>query len=167
LERRVVSEHESRYGQRASTTHVHKLLAELPSQVPDLAERAYLDETLICFQHQAFRAAVVMSWNLTFDHLCHFILRKHLSAFNTQLPRRFPKETLSITKRDDFNELKESQVLEVCRSARLVPDGLSKILKEKLDRRNMAAHPSGVPINNITAEEIIRDLIENVVLRLV
>jgi hypothetical protein len=158
---------ESRYGQRPAFIHVQRILAELPSKLPDLAEQSYLQETLVCFRHKAFRAAVVMCWNLVFDHLCHFIISEHLTTFNAQLPKTYPKADISaIIKRDDFGELKESQVLQVCKSARIISDGIFKILKEKLDRRNMAAHPSGVAVNDVTAEEIIRDLLENVLLKL-
>jgi len=109
-----------------------------------------------------------MVWNLVFDHLCEIVLSRHLSAFNTQLPVTYPRADIkTIAKREDFHELKESQVLQVCKSARIIPDTMHKILQEKLTRRNMAAHPSGVTILESTAEEVIRDLIENVLLKLV
>ena len=108
-----------------------------------------------------------MAWNLTYDHLCEFVLRTDLLRFNTQLPKTYPKaDIISVAKRDDFSVLKESQVLQVCASSGIISGSLHKILKEKLDRRNVAAHPSGVTILEPTAEEIIRDLIENIVLRL-
>ena len=61
---------------------------------------------------------------------------------------------------------KESQVLQVAKSSNLISPNLHKIMKEKLDRRNIAAHPSGVEISQLTAEEFIRDLVVNVVLAL-
>jgi len=39
---------------------VAQLLRDLPKQIPDLAERTYLDEALICYENSAFRATVVM-----------------------------------------------------------------------------------------------------------
>lgn len=166
LEKRVRDKLDEQYGQRAATVHVHQLLRELPNRIPDLAEREYLEEALTCFKHKAFRAAIVMAWNLAFDHLCQLILKKYLTAFNAQLAKSYPKESIIITKRDDLTELKESQVLQVCRSANIITGSVYKVLKEKLDRRNVAAHPSGVAIFDTTAEEFIRDLIENVVLKL-
>jgi hypothetical protein len=167
LECRVRDALDALYGHRAATVHVHKLLSELPDKIPDLTERAYLEEALICFKNRAFRAAVVMAWNLAFDHLCQVVVKNHLHDFNTQLAKSFPKENLTVSKRDDLNELKESQVLQVCRSANITSNSLHKVLKEKLDRRNVAAHPSGVTIFETTAEEVIKDLIENVVVKLV
>lgn len=169
LESRVRTEFDKKYGQRESTVHVDKLLTELPNQVQLPGERGYLEEALICFRHGAFRAAIVMSWNLAFDHLCQFVLgdSSRLAAFNTQLPKTYPKAGFpSVGQRDDFTELKESQVIQVCRTANIINTNVNKILKEKLDRRNIAAHPSTTGTSQVTAEEFIRDLIENVVLKL-
>jgi hypothetical protein len=167
LERRVREDLDRRFGKRAATVAVDKLLSELPQRVPNLSERTYLDEALVCFRYRAVRAAIVMTWNLAYNHLCEFILAKHLATFNAQLPKSFPKADIAVvSKRDDFSELKESQVLQVARSANIVSGSLHKILKEKLDRRNVAAHPSGVVVSEPTAEEFIKDLIENVVVKL-
>ena len=168
LERRVRDGMSQRYGKRDSVVAVDKLLTDLPQLIPTLVERVYLDEALVCFRHQAFRSAIVMTWNLAYNHLCEFVLAKHLADFNLQLPKSFPKADIAtVTKRDDFSELKESQMLQVCKSASIISSSLNKILKEKLDRRNVAAHPSGVIVSQLTAEEFIKDLIENVVLKLV
>jgi hypothetical protein len=165
LEKRIRDHYDEELGQRAATLQVHKLLKELPDKIPDLAEKAYLEEALTCFKHKAFRAAVVMTWNLTYDHLCQIVVKTHLTTFNAQLAKSFPKETI-VAKRDDMTELKESQVLQVCKSANIITGSVHKVMKEKLDRRNVAAHPSGVSILDTTAEEFIRDLIANVVLKL-
>jgi hypothetical protein len=69
LETRIREPLEARFGQRAATTQVDKLLAELPTRIPNLVERDFLKEALICFRHKAFRAAIVMTWNLAYDHL--------------------------------------------------------------------------------------------------
>ena len=168
LERRIRELLDGKYGKRAATIHVHKLLAELPEKIPSLGEKDFLKEVLVCFQHRAFRAAIVMCWNLGYDHLCEFVLKTHLAPFNAQLPKSFPKAGISnVLKREDFAELKESQVLQICRSSLIISDSLHKILKEKLDRRNIAAHPSGVTIPETTAEEFIKDLVENVVFKLI
>ena len=167
LESSIRARFDSKYGQRAATVYVHKLLSELPDKISGLAGKAYLEEALVCFRHKAFRAAVVMCWNLAFDVLCTFVFQKHLADFNSQLPRSFPKVEIALIRtKDDFGILKEAQVLQICKSANIISAGLYKILKEKLDRRNLAAHPSDVIISEPTAEEFIKDLIENVVLKL-
>jgi hypothetical protein len=165
---RLREEMARKYSARPTAVYVSTLLRELPARLPNLAERTYLDEALACFNAGAFRASIVMCWNLSYDHLCEFVLTKYSKDFNTQLPKSFPKADIgAIGKKDDFQELKESQVLQVCKSANIISGSLHKILKEKLDRRNIAAHPSGVVVAQPTAEEFIKDLIENVVLELV
>jgi hypothetical protein len=120
----------------------------------------------------AFQAAIVMTWNLTFWHLCTFVLKHHLAAFNTRYPVSLPNKHVkakvqTIAKYEDFLlELKESEVLTICRDAKIIDPNIYKILDAKLDRRNSAAHPS-VKIDQLQAEEYVDDLVKNVVLKLV
>lgn len=169
LEGRIRSQFDAKYGQRQSAVVVDRLLSDLPAKVPDLAERAFVGEALACFRAGAFRATIVMTWNLAFDHLLRWILKNPstLAAFNARIPIRYPKKNgLTIQGLDDFEGLKESEILEVCSSAGLYSSNISKILKEKLDRRNMAAHPSELEVTQLQAEDVVSDLVVNVVLRL-
>jgi len=171
LEGKVRSTLDQKYGHRPATVMVDRILADLPNQVPDLAERTFLDETIRCFRAGAFRATIVMAWNLSYHHLCDFVLRKYLVEFNAQWPKSMPKHYLdcrikAIGAYDDFGELKESQVVQICRLANIINNDLRKILDEKLGKRNSAAHPSSVTIAPHTAEEYIIDLVNNVVLKL-
>jgi len=68
------------------------------------------------------------------------VITKHLTGFNAQLPKSFPKaEIAAVNKKDDFAELKESHVLQVCRSSLIISGSLYKILKEKCDALNANA----------------------------
>jgi hypothetical protein len=168
LVRQVREKLDQEYGQRQTSIQVDQLLTELPNKVSDLAEQVFLQEAIACFRCGAFRAAIVMSWNLAFDHLCKYVIKSHLVAFNTQLSIKSPKPRVTtIITKDDFSELKESEVIEVCKSARIISGNLHKILREKLNRRNMAAHPSNVVISRLQAEDFINDLVSNVVIKLV
>jgi hypothetical protein len=171
LEMRVREALDKKFGTRQITVQVTELLASLPASVPDVAERIFLDEALVCFKHGAFRAAIVMAWNLAYHRLCDHVLRKELAKFNGQWPLVYQghhkKTVKTITKMEDFaDELKESEVLEICNSARIISKDIHKILKAKLDRRNSAAHPSSVKIDQLQAEEFIDDIVKNVVLKL-
>jgi hypothetical protein len=160
---------DAKYGQAQTTIVVTKLLAELPAKVPGIEERAFLDEVLRCYKAQAFRATTVMAWNLAFDHLLHWLLAdaQRLAKFNARIPVRYPKKTgLAVGKFADFEELKESEVIEVCNSAGLLNSGVVRILQEKLGRRNTAGHPSKVEVGQPQAEDTITDLVNNVVLKL-
>jgi hypothetical protein len=171
LEMRIREALDRKYGSRTITVQVTDLLAKLPSSVPDLAERTFLDEALVCFKHGAFRAAIVMAWNLAYHHLCDHVLKKELARFNVQWPLVYQghhkKGAKTVAKMEDLSdELKESEVIEICNSAGIISKDVHKILKAKLDRRNSAAHPSAVKIDQLQAEEFIDDIVKNVVLKL-
>jgi hypothetical protein len=170
LERAVRAALDKKYGQSPATVAVTKLLADLPAKVPDIAERAFLQEALDCYKVCAYRAATIMTWNLAFDHLVRWVLAdgKRLAAFNTALSKRFPKKAaLSIARITDFEELKESEIIDVCGTAALFSHNVVEILREKLKRRNIAAHPSSVVVTQPQADDAITDLVNNVVLALV
>jgi hypothetical protein len=169
LERRVMDDLQNRYGQRASTVQVHQLLEQLPKRISNVAEKNFFSEALICLKNNAPRAAIVMTWNLAFDHLCEYVFSQHLVQFNAQWPIRFPGQhkngTKTITKKDDFTDfLKESEIIEICNSANIITGSVFKILKGKLDIRNTAAHPNAAIFTILQAEEFITDLVNNVVL---
>jgi hypothetical protein len=166
LDRRLRQDFDSRYGQRPTAVVVTRLLQELPAKVPQLAERAFLDETIRCFGAGAYRASIVMSWNLAYDHLVEWVLKKHLVAFVTAWPATFPKKPFVPTQRADFADAKETHVIQVCRAAGLISADLKKLLDEKLDKRNSAAHPSSLNFSQAQAEAFIDDLVQNVVLAL-
>jgi hypothetical protein len=168
LEGRAKDQLDARYGQAAETIAVDAMLQGLPGKISDQAEKLFLSEALTCFRNKAFRATIVMTWNLAYDHLLNWILANHLLAFNAAIAKRFPKRAgVSIGKKDDFSEeLKESEVIEVCGTAGIVGGNMKKILHEKLMKRNMAAHPSLVEITVFQAQDAIADLVNNVILKL-
>jgi hypothetical protein len=168
LHRRDMSALDARYGAHPSTIAASKLLTELPAKVPDLAERAFLEEAINCYRVRAYRAAIVMTWNLAYDHLVHWIFvdATRVAALNAAFAKRFQKKAPTVTRPQDLETIKEFDVIESCGTARLISSNLVKILKEKLARRNMAAHPSAVVIIEPQANDVITDLVNNVVLAL-
>lgn len=166
LGRRLRVEFDGKYGRRQTTVAVAKLLRELPMMVPGLAERAFLDEAIKCFEVGAYRAATVMSWNLAFDHFLNWVFKNHLTAFNAQWPVTFPTgKRVVIAKREDFADAAESKILQVCRMANIITGDQKKMLDEKLDKRNSAAHPSDITFGQAQTEGYIEDLVHNVVLK--
>jgi hypothetical protein len=158
---------------RNTTVVVEKLLAELPGKIPDHAERVFLEEALICFRNSAFRAAIVMTWNLTYFHLCTYVLNHKLAEFNTEYPIRFAgihkkAKAPTIAKYEDFEaDLKESEVIAICKSANIITQEQFKALDRQIGRRNDSAHPSMMVITYLQAEECIHDLVANVVLTII
>ncbi|MBM6593086.1 hypothetical protein [Microvirga pudoricolor] len=169
LARAARSDLDAKYGVHHTVIHVSQLLSNLPAKVPDLAERTFLIEAMKCYRVEAYRACIVMTWNLTFDHLVRWILREpqRLSDFNLAIPKRFPKKQgLTVSAQEHFEDLKEADVIEVCQTASLVSKNIIEILREKLKRRNIAAHPSQVMVTQSQADDVVTDLVNNVVLAL-
>jgi hypothetical protein len=169
LERSVRVSLDAKYGIHHSVVQVSNLLAKLPGKVPDLAEKNFLIEAMKCYRVEAYRSCVVMTWNLAYSHLLHWILANsgRLNNFNSAIPRRYPKKPpIVISNYDEFDELKESEVIEICGTAGLVNSNIIRILREKLGKRNTAAHPASVIVVQSQADDVVTDLVYNVVLAL-
>jgi hypothetical protein len=169
LEGRVRDAYDTKYGTRPLTIVVDTLLADLPGKVPGEAERLFLAEAIACFRIKAFRAAIVMTWNVAYDHFEEWIIRNHLAAFNARIASNYQKKAGVVIKtKEDFSDhFKESEVIEISKSAGFLHDNIKKIMNDKLTKRNMAAHPSLVEITQYQAEDVISDLVNNVILKLI
>jgi hypothetical protein len=167
VERSSRDQFEAKYLKRQSSLVASTLLNSLSDKITSAHQKTFLAETLNCFAVGAYRASIVMAWNLAYDHVCTYILSNRLSDFNLQLNKIHSKsERSQIGSRVDFEDIKESRVLEIGRGAGIFPASMFKVLKEKLEKRNTAAHPSDMTISSIAAEDVIFDLVENVILKL-
>jgi hypothetical protein len=101
------------------------------------------------------------------DHLYDLVLRKHLTAFNSDLAKVTDKRVRVsvITARDDFGDIPEGKFIELLRAAGVISNDVRKILDMKLGIRNTCAHPSGVEIKRSKVIEFIEDLVDNVILK--
>ncbi|GAB4462126.1 MAG: hypothetical protein OHK0029_28400 [Armatimonadaceae bacterium] len=92
LEMRVRQEMDTKYGNRPISIAVEKSLIELPNSLVEETKRKYLEEALKCYKVGAFRAAIIMTWNLAYDHLLNWILADpmRIAKFNTKLPNKPP-----------------------------------------------------------------------------
>jgi hypothetical protein len=172
LVRTVREDFDKKYGKRAISIQVEQSLIDLPNQVPDLAEKDFLVEAIICYTQGAFRAAIVMTWNLAYHHLLNFIRTHHLAAFNAAYPlvlkgKHATAKVPVIAAYDDFAvDLKESEVIKIAKSANAITNDQFNLLEPKLKRRNSAAHPSSMKLGQLQAEEFIKDLVDNIILAL-
>lgn len=163
---------DNKFGTRPAAVIIPRLLKDLPGKISDQGERVFLAEALKCYHAEAFRATIVMAWNLAYDHLLHWILRDptRLAAFNSKIAAKVgPKRAwITIAKREDFEDLKESEVIDICGTASLfASDNTKRVLGIQLTKRNLAAHPSLVEIGQPQADDAVYDLVTNVVLTLV
>jgi hypothetical protein len=171
LQYRVRIALDAKYGVHQTVIQVSKLLADLPRRVSDGSERHFLTEAIKCYRIEAYRATIVMVWNLAYGHLLYWLLADaaRLQKFNSAIAVRYPKKQVSsITKYEDFlEELKESEVIEICNTASVLTKDVVKVLREKLGKRNTAAHPNSLIVVQSQADDVITDLVNNVVLALV
>lgn len=156
------------FGKSEVTILVDNLLTELGNTIPDMAERIYYQEALICYKYGSRRAAIVMTWNIAYSHLCDHIVAKRLADFNARWQLSYPgmhkKSLRVITKVDDFSdELKESEVLAICRDAGIINKNIYNVMDASLAKRNAAAHPNSVVIDQLLTDAYIVDLIKNVI----
>lgn len=152
---------------KAIKAKVSKDLRLLLSHVSNPIENEFLQEAINCFEISAYRAAIVMVWNLTIDHLFEYILNKELSNFNIALAKNTDKriKISIVSSKDDFSEIPENKFIEFCRSGNIISNDIRKILDTKLGIRNSYAHPSNIKIIESKATEFIEDLVNNVILK--
>jgi hypothetical protein len=172
LENKIREKIDAAYGTPVLTVKVTSLLTDLAATIPDMAERTYYQEALICYKHGSLRGAVVMTWNIAFSHLCMHVLTKRLADFNARwllsMPGMHKKGAIEIKIFDDFNEeLKESEVLKICSDAGILTKNMYNIMHASLGKRNAAAHPNAVVIDQLQTDAFISDLIVNVVQQIV
>lgn len=140
-------------------------LRKLESSFPDGYEKRFLKETVDCFEIGANRAAIIMCWLLTLNHMYEFVLKNKVLEFNRELSKLKDKRirVSSVSIIDDFSEIPENKFIELLRSSGVVSNDVRKILDTKLGIRNSCAHPSGIEVGKIKALEFINDLVINVI----
>jgi hypothetical protein len=132
----------------------------------DPIQSKYVDEILACIQVKAWRAAIVMTWILTLDHLQRFILFNHLEKFNEILKENKNYVNFEVENIGDFEEIKDSDFLRVIRTCSIVTSNQLKILEKRLDERNSYAHPTDLELTDTITMAFIEDLIGNVILKI-
>ncbi len=142
-----------------------KELVRIVKTVGENDERLFLEEGLKCYQAAAYRAAIVLIWLVSIDHMQNYILTHKLDEFNAELKKNPDKKVKQIASKDDFSDLPENKFIELCRAAGIISNDVRKILDTKLGIRNSAAHPSGIVIGEHKAVEFGTDLINNIILK--
>jgi hypothetical protein len=170
-EGKFVAKYDQKYGVHDITLDIRQKVKDVMALVPGIEEQDFMKEAEICLRHDAGRATIIMVWCVGFYHLCQFILKHHLATFNAGFPKHYPglhkdAKVKVMNTYDDFSTLKEFVVIDICKRENIVNQNVAKILFEKLDKRNSAAHPSTVKIGQLQAENFIDELVKNVILAL-
>lgn len=140
-------------------------LRRLERKLPKGIRKDFLSETIDCFEVGAKRATIIMAWILAMDHLFEYILRHKLREFNASLAQAKGTKQKTVNQRDDFSDLKESKVIEICRAAKIISNDVRKILDTNLGVRNSCAHPSGIQVPDTKVLVFVEDLVSNIVLK--
>lgn len=144
-------------------TEINNVLRDLLTKISNPSEKIFLEEAIKTYEVEAYRASIIMVWLLTLDHLFEYILANKHQDFIVALRKANNKK--SIHSKDDFGDIKESQFIEICRSAGIISNDVRKILDAKLGIRNSFAHPSTIILPESKALEFIEDLVINVILK--
>ena len=79
-----------------------KELVRLIGIVSEKNERAFLEEAMKCYQVSAHRAAIILIWLVSIDHLQNYIFANKLNEFNAELAKNPDKKVKNIVNKDDF-----------------------------------------------------------------
>ena len=165
FERNQKKELETNFFGSAHTKNVSGVLRGLLPKVGSSEQKVFLEEAISCFEIKSYRAAIIMSWLLSIDTLYDHIVQNRLDDFNTAIQMHGKYKKLTIKKKDNFSDIKESDFIELLRVSKIISNDTRKILDEKLDFRNTCAHPNSIIIKESKAISFIDDLVENIVLK--
>lgn len=126
----------------------------------------FVNEALECFRVKAWHAIVVLVWIITIDHLQDYIIKKNLIEFNRVLQQNGYYKNITISKKEDFEDIKDSDLIVVLRTLGWITGGQMKILEGKLNFRNSYAHPSTLILTESMTVSFVEDLMLNVVLKI-
>jgi hypothetical protein len=124
-------------------------------------------DTLRCLQSGAYRAAIVMGWNLTYDFVRRWVFRDEhrRGMFNSVLVTKQKSKAACyapITTFDAYFELSERNVIDWMYEAKLLSKEKHQVLVNALTDRNHFAHPSSRKATATSAAGYIENLVVNI-----
>lgn len=156
-------------------------IADIEKQAPNAALRSldeavaiapseyeeYLREAVACYAGGQFRAAVLMIWAATMQHL-YLKVSSHtggLKAFEQANAARFgqSKGYRPIRKSDDLLYLKDVHFIQLGEDAGLYNRNARQLLEERLRLRNLCGHPTRYKPGREEVVIFIESLLLNVV----
>lgn len=115
-------------------------LETLVASVSDANVRDYIEEGIKCLKVGAMRAAVVFIWTGGVE-----AIRGEVWAYGTKsidaAIKKHDKKARDFIKRDDFENVKDSALLQIAHDFGIHDKSEKKRLKEALDLRNDCGHP--------------------------
>lgn len=107
----------------------------------------YLHEAVSAYENGLYRAAILMVWASTIEHL-YGVVRKHPSGVkriqDANLARfGNAKNYREVKKVDDLLYISESQFIQLSEDAGMFNRNARQVLTERLNLRNRCGHPTG------------------------
>jgi hypothetical protein len=148
---------------------VSERLRSLPAQLALSPIQTTLQvEAVRCLECGAYRAAMVMAWNLAFDYIRQWIFDLHLTVFNNTLTSSYTKRNgkpqyEAVSSYNDFftkSAPAERIILDVANDGNLIGGELYDHLCQYLRYRNNYAHPNFKVITRDQTNAAIEHLID-------
>ncbi|GEA82238.1 hypothetical protein [Cellulomonas uda] len=129
--------------------------------------RGYLDEAVDCYEHGAYRGAILMVWAATMEHI-YTTIEAHPNGFKTieaANKARFGTANTyrRIRHKNDLLHLTDKNFLLLCEDVGVFNKNARKLLEEKLDTRNRCGHPTGYVVGREETVVLIESLINNII----
>lgn len=142
-------------------THVAASLRRHLKSISNPDVEAFLTEAIGCYEHDFYRAAVVLSWVGAISLLQEFVVQNHLKQFNAEAKRRNPKWK-DVKNRDGLSRIKEYDFLQILEAISVFGKGAKQELEKRLQLRNSCGHPDTLKIGENAVAAHIEVLILNV-----
>lgn len=140
---------------------LHQAAQSAPVQYRD-----YLGEAVACYEGGQYRAAILMVWAATVQHLYDAVATHHggLKALEAANASRYgaSKAYRTVSKGADLLYLSESQFIQLAEDAGLINRNARQVLTERLNLRNRCGHPTGYRPGREEAVVFIESLVLNI-----
>ena len=123
--------------------------------------RAFVEESIKCYEANLYRSAIVMSWLAAIGVLQRHVFVNHLNSFNAEAKRVDVKWKTAKTT-DDIGRMRESEFLDRITAISIVGKNVKAELVTCLNRRNGCGHPNSLKIGSNTVTHHIEVLLMNV-----
>ncbi|MFV0544512.1 MAG: hypothetical protein ACK5L8_12605 [Marinicella pacifica] len=143
------------------TQSVKPTLRLYAAQINDGHVKQFVEEAISALENGLLRSAVVLSWVGAVSLLQHDVVKSHLSIFNAEAVKRFPKWK-NATNPDGISKMKEYDFLQVLSGISVIGKNVKDELEACLKLRNSCGHPNSLKIGEHKVASHIEILILNV-----
>jgi hypothetical protein len=144
-----------------AATQVGVDLRFIAQKIQEVETRAFVEETIKCYEYELYRSAVVMSWLAAVDVLKKYVLATRLTDFNAEAQKANPKWRIAKNS-DEIGLMKEFDLLNRLAMISVFGKNVNEQLHECLKLRNACGHPNSLKLGPNTVARHLEILILNV-----